>query len=360
MKTPAVSRFTLALTAGAVALQAAAADLKVGDPAPKLQVAKWAQGEPVKAFAKGTAYIVEFWATWCGPCRVSIPHLNEIHEKFKDKGLVVIGQDCWERDEKLVAPFLKKMGEKMTYRVALDDKPSSDKGAMAETWMDAAGQNGIPSAFLIDKQGRVAWIGHPMTLKESVIEEVLAGSHDLKKAAADYSQRKEREAQTMTLSRQLNQAMRGKDWDKAEATVAEMEQGLPEDERSGLALTRVRILLGKGDLDGAGKLALKASDAAKDNAMVQNELAWQLAIQPGIKGSALDAAATIAARADTATGGKDAAILDTFARVTFLQGKTDKAIELQEKAVSVSEGPMKEQLQKALDSYKEGKLPAAE
>ena len=94
--------------------------------------------------------------------------------------------------------------------------------------------------------------------------------------------------------------------------------------------------------------------------MVQNELAWQLAIQPGIKGSALDAAGTIAARAEAATGGKDAAILDTCARVNFLQGKKDKAIELQEKAVSVSEGPMKEQLQKTLDSYKEGKLPAVD
>ncbi|MGA2660668.1 MAG: TlpA disulfide reductase family protein, partial [Verrucomicrobiota bacterium] len=125
----------LALAAGAIANPARAVTLKVGDPAPKLQVAKWVQGEPVKEFERDKAYIVEFWATWCGPCRVSIPHLNEIHAKFKDKGLVVIGQDCWERDESLVAPFIEKMGDKMTYRVALDDKSGSDKGKMAETWM---------------------------------------------------------------------------------------------------------------------------------------------------------------------------------------------------------------------------------
>src|SRR6266478_1453472 len=86
--------------------------LKVGDPAPKLQTGKWVQGEPVKEFQKGKAYLVEFWATWCGPCRVSIPHLNEIHNQYKDKGLVVIGQDCWERDDNLVEPFVKKMGDK--------------------------------------------------------------------------------------------------------------------------------------------------------------------------------------------------------------------------------------------------------
>src|SRR5437764_7529733 len=132
-----------------------AATLKAGDPAPRLQPGKWVQGEPVKEFEKGKAYIVEFWATWCGPCRVSIPHLNEIHMKYKDKGLIVIGQDAFEQDEGLVAPFVKKMGSKMTYRVALDDKEGSEKGKMAETWMTAAGQTGIPTAFVVDTKGMI-------------------------------------------------------------------------------------------------------------------------------------------------------------------------------------------------------------
>ena len=170
---------TLALTAQA--------GLKVGDPAPKLQTGKWVQGEPVKEFQSGKAYIVEFWATWCGPCRASIPHLNEIANKYKDKGLIVIGQNCWEEnDETAVAPFIKKMGEKMTYRVALDDKSDSKKGKMSDTWMAAAGRNGIPSAFLVDTKGKIAWIGHPMQLKEQIIEDVLAGKFDAHKAAEAY------------------------------------------------------------------------------------------------------------------------------------------------------------------------------
>src|SRR5262245_58226912 len=132
---------SLAIAAAPLMLQAAGvATLKIGDAAPKLQVGKWLQGEPVQQFEKNKAYIVEFWATWCGPCRISIPHLNEVHKKFKDKGLVVIGQDVWEHDENSVEPFIQSMGNKMTYRVALDDKSKSERGAMSDAWMAPSGR----------------------------------------------------------------------------------------------------------------------------------------------------------------------------------------------------------------------------
>jgi len=343
----------LTLAAGAALNPARAATLKAGDPAPKLQVAKWVHGEPVKEFERDKAYLVEFWATWCPPCRASIPHLNEIHAKFKDKGLVVIGQNCFERDDSQVAPFVEKMGDKMTYRVAMDDKEGNDKGKMAETWMEAAGQNGIPAAFLVDKAGLIAWIGHPMQLKEQVIEQVLEGKFDLKKAAAD-------QEQMDNLGRQFQKAMQDKQWDQAESSLAQLEKLLPEDQLRGVAPARFFILLGKGDSKGAAKLAGEISDANKENAQFQNQLAWELLTHEGLKDRDLPLAEKIATRAAEASQNKDPAILDTLARALFMQGKKDKAVELQEKALTLAPEEQRAQYRKTLDSYKEGKLPGAD
>lgn len=108
---------------------------------------------------KGKPAIVEFWATWCPPCRKSIPHLNELNKKFSSQGLVVVG--ITDEDKKKVEEFRKTTP--MEYSVALDKKGLGEK----------FGITGIPHAFVVGKDGKIVWEGHPMQLKEADIEKAL-------------------------------------------------------------------------------------------------------------------------------------------------------------------------------------------
>lgn len=153
-----------------------AADLNVGDDAPKFAVNKFVKGEPVKELQPGQIYVIEFWATWCGPCIDNIPKITAMQKKYGNK-VVFVGVSVFERDQTKVVPFVKQMGAKMNYRVAMDkvaDKEASSKGHMATNWLKAAGQNGIPCAFIVNKEGKIAWIGHPGKM-EKVLENVVAG-----------------------------------------------------------------------------------------------------------------------------------------------------------------------------------------
>src|SRR4051812_20041579 len=96
--------------------------LFVGDAAPALSIARWVRGEPVGHLDKGTIYVVEFWATWCGPCVGSIPHVSRLQERYKDQGVVVVGIGSLELDGAAkVPPFVARFGKRMNYRVAIDD-----------------------------------------------------------------------------------------------------------------------------------------------------------------------------------------------------------------------------------------------
>jgi len=140
------------LLAGSFTVNAAPADW-VGKELPSLGVDYLGTAPEYK----GKPVIVEFWATWCPPCRASIPHLNEVNKKFKEKGLVIIGVS--DEDKKTVEEFRKTVP--MEYNVALDKT-----GKLGEKF----GITGIPHAFVVGKDGKIAWQGHPMELSEEVIQ----------------------------------------------------------------------------------------------------------------------------------------------------------------------------------------------
>ena len=162
---------------------AAAEVLGPGSKAPPISVDAWVKGEPVTKFEPGKVYVVEFWATWCGPCIKSMPHLTAIQKQYPD--ITVIGVAALENpasnkpdlstnaptvDPRLegVRAFVKSRDETIGYRIAFDGDST-----MGKAWMRPAKQRSIPWACVVGKDGNIAWMGHP-DLLDGAVAKVMA------------------------------------------------------------------------------------------------------------------------------------------------------------------------------------------
>lgn len=316
------------------------AKLMVGDRAPELAISEWVKGDEVTGFEEGKVYVVEFWATWCGPCVAGMPHVSELQKEYKDKGVTVIGVNIWDDPEK-VAPFMKDRGmgrggeknpsgdELMGYTVTIEKKIEGEDptrtGEMAQNWMRAAGQNGIPSAFVVDQKGYIAWIGHPMGL-DKPLEEIVAGEWDIVAASEEFATAAERAA---------------KEREQAEAANKIMEP--------------IAEAFDAGDYDEAYAAIAKAfkSEAVWDNSGMLNYIAWNI-VDPDAEVGNRDAklAVKAAERAAELTEHKDPAILDTLAWAYYFAGDKAKAIEIETKAIGMLSGAQKAQYEEALKRMK--------
>ena len=128
-----------------------------GQKAPELKVEKWLTAEPKM---EGKVVLVDFWATWCPPCRALIPELNEWQKEFKDD-LVVIGIS--DEPEAKVKPFMGKT--KVEYSMAVDTRTEQVKKTL--------GVQGIPHVLVIDSKGVVRWQGFPQSEEDRLTTEVL-------------------------------------------------------------------------------------------------------------------------------------------------------------------------------------------
>lgn len=267
---------------------------KIGDKAALLEGLTYIKGDPV-TFKEGQFYVVEFWATWCPPCRTTIPHLTEVQKKFKDKGVTVLGISN-EKDLEKIKAFVTEQGEKMDYTVAMDGERKVSSG-----YMDAYKQTGIPTAFIVDGKGNVAWVGHPMNKMDEVLEQVIAGTFDPDAYAKAEAEKK-----------------------AAMKELSELFQKYMADLTSGATIETTR------------PTAEKILEC--DIPMALNALAWQIATMENVDEANRDYETAMKAitKANTATDNKDPQVLDTYAMILSKTDKLKEAVAVQQKAVDLS------------------------
>lgn len=180
---------------------------------------EWIKGSGPKAWEPGKVYLFECWATWCGPCIAAIPHVNGLHRKYADKGLIVSGINVFEDGKDKVVEFVTKKGEDMSYNIAYTGKG----GAFETEWLKPAGISGIPHAFIV-KDGRILLKCHPMELTEEVIEAFLAGGDAQKKALDDIAASQAQQEKISGVMRGYSQAKAKNDAEGIAKAISEIKE----------------------------------------------------------------------------------------------------------------------------------------
>ena len=185
--------------------------------------AEWIKGEAPESFETGKVYIFECWSTKCGPCIGMIPHVNDLHKKYYDKGLRIYGMSVYENDLEECKEFVEEKGDGMSYPVAFTGKG----GPFEREWMRPAGAKGIPHAFII-RNGKLLASTVASRLTDELIESILDSDEGAAKAAATILAAQIHEGKINDLLDNIRSARRKGDTEAMTANIEKLKVIDPE------------------------------------------------------------------------------------------------------------------------------------
>lgn len=314
----------LALAAGT----ARATEAAVGEKAPDLDVTSWIQGDPVvldNCVGKRIV-VLEFFATDSDPAKRALPRLSRLAERHKDHDVDVVAVS----DEK--PDVLKAFAGdgKFKFKIACDGERNSS-GPYTKGFKIAEGA----MAAVIDKAGVLVWKGKSPGL-ERIVDKVVAGKYDAEKAKKIAEQ-----------SDLVDDATMEKSWDEAGAQadkLLEMDSGNDK-----AIAAKFKQFQQNKDAAKCRAFVEKLLPTIEDDANALNAVAWQLVTMENLSLRQPAVALKAAKMALDRSGGLDAAIVDTLARVQATIGLFDEAIATQKKAIALD--PSDESFKGTLDYY---------
>jgi thiol-disulfide isomerase/thioredoxin len=300
--------------------------LSIGSKAPIPEISDFVRGEKPTFFEPGKVYVIEFWATWCPPCRQSMPHLTKLAEDMKSKGVVIVGVS----DEKVetVRTFLEKdeWKQKARYTLATDPDRSTHKA-----YMEASGQGGIPTAFIV-KEGVVQWIGHPMEM-DAPLAKIVDGTWDPKTAKQSFEDAVAEEMKAMGRQNDMTKAIDSKDWDKAVALIDAEIAAAKGEEAMQSKVQKAQILLVAGRSEAAYALC---AELVKEDPALRNFVATSVLHLPDVADRRVDLAITWLNDVTSAAGPANPQVLAELAYAWSLKGDFTKAADFMRRAIDTA------------------------
>ncbi len=349
-----------------IASPSLAADLlTVGSDAPSLDIEHWIQDgngkfKHVKEFEKGKVYVVEFWATWCGPCVQSMPHLAQLQSDYATKGVQIISIS--DEDMGTIDSFLAREvrggkaveadGKKQTYReltsaYCLTTDPDR---SVAIAYMEAARQGGIPTAFIVGKDSKIEWIGHPMRM-----DETLAAVVEDRWDRAAYIAELKMQEELNNAVQEIDGLVQRKEFDKAIELADKLVEKHPKVFQIKVLKLEVMVLGDKSEVATAYAESLFKDMA--DRPDLVSVIAWHLyeANATGrLKAESMVPVAIQAMEQAITKLEKEnkANAMDTLAHLLSLKGENAKAIEIETKAIEMASQQDKAFMQQFLEQLK--------